>query len=79
MKVYPDEHVGILFETRWTPTNITTTSTGWWWTPIGAATLSEVPSTSTSLSWPPASRFDLDRPQEMPLARPPSARLSPGF
>ena len=33
VKVYPNENVGVLFETRWTPTYITTTSTGWWCDP----------------------------------------------
>ncbi len=33
VKVYPGENVGILLESRWTPTYITTTTTGYWCDP----------------------------------------------
>ena len=33
VKVYPGENVGVLFEGRWTPTYITTSTEGWWCDP----------------------------------------------
>ena len=33
VKVYPGENVGVRFEGRWTPTYITTSTTGWWCDP----------------------------------------------